>query len=67
MNRILKNVAALALIVGALIRSMGISNAFNTTATTTILMGRDRHTTAPIVLTVLWRPRLLAAATTQTR
>ena len=67
MNRILKNVAALALIVGGAPLEAWESAMLNTTATTTILMGRDRHTTAPIVLTALWRPRLLAAAITQTR
>ena len=66
MNRLLKNVAALALIVGALIGSVGISDAqyygyYN-----------NPHGPGPayygaIVLTALWRPRLLAAAITQTR
>src|SRR6476660_8429136 len=37
------------------------------TATTKILMGRDRHTMAPIVLTAPWRLSLLSVAITQTR
>src|SRR5262249_23997067 len=60
MSRILKNVAGLALMVGALFGTLGTSDA-QTYRYYNIPPG------PPIVLTALWRLCLLAAAITQTR
>jgi hypothetical protein len=62
MRRIFKNIAALALMVGALIGSVGTSDAQNYR-----YYNNDRHIMASIVLTALWRLCLLSVAITQTR
>ena len=64
MSRILKNIAALALMVGALIGSVGTSDAQNYRSYNNP-PGPAYH--GATVLTALWRLCLLAAALTQTR
>ena len=66
MSMIFKNIAALALMVGALIGSVGTSDAQNYRYYNNAY-GSGRHTMAPIVLTAPWRLRLLSVAITQTR
>ena len=66
MSMIFKNVAALALMVGALIGSAGTSDAQNYRHYNNAY-GSGPAYMAPIVLTALWRLCLLSVAITQIR